>query len=98
MTRARKGTDGWRQGKGQIGIDGNKDVGFSRQHAVDPWDSNPAGNFKSPKGAGKYEEKDADFLRNRLPDEATSRAKDIFDNVERNSGNGAPGPIKYGVD
>ena len=84
MTKARKGTDeGWR--KGAIGIDGNKDADFSRRHAVDPWDLNPAGNYKSPRGAGVYQGKDADFLRNKLPEEATATDRDIFNDVEGQS-------------
>ncbi len=44
MTAPRKGFDSWRSGKGQTGIDGNKDANFSRRYAVDPWNKNPERN------------------------------------------------------
>ena len=38
MTKARTGRDGWRDGKGQIGIDGNKDADFGKmRRGNDPW-------------------------------------------------------------
>ena len=96
MTKPRKGTDGWRDGKGQIGIDGNKDAGFSRR-GTDPWDSNPRGNFISRDG-GRYTNNESG-LRNKAPDESVNSSHDIFDNVERNSGGSdRTGAIKYGVD
>jgi hypothetical protein len=85
---------------GGVGIDGRLGEDYSRKHAVDPWDSNPKGNYKSPRGAGKYQDDNADFLTNKPPSDPTGGAetKDIFDNVNRNSDIGKPGPIKYGVD
>jgi hypothetical protein len=81
----RKRNDSVKPGKG---IDGNKDVGYDRQHIISPWDSNPAGNYKSPKGAGKYQDANADFLTNKLPADPTGGevSYDIWSEVEGQSG------------
>jgi hypothetical protein len=122
MTKARTGRDGWRDGKGQIGIDGNKDADFGKmRRGNDPWSVEPRSATEgapgdgvrrvdrvTAAGRGAYVNEDR-ILRNKLPDEdpqqGTTRrggGKDIFDNVERNSGDvsesGGTGPIRYGVD
>jgi hypothetical protein len=82
------------------GIDGDLGSNYTKQHRTDPWDSNPKGNDVGARGAGKYEDKEVSFLRNRPADDQTGGAgsKDILDNVERNSGTGKPGAIRYGID
>ena len=65
---------------------------------MSPWDSNPKGN-RVPYGAGKYTDNESG-LRNKPPSDQTGGvgSRDVLDDVERNSGTGKPGPIKYGVD
>ena len=82
--------------KSGVGVDGREGENFTRQNRSDPWSPPKLGSI-SPRGAGKYTNDDPG-LRNKQPGAGTGDAHDIFDNVERNSGNGAPGPIKYGVD
>ena len=65
-----------------MGIDGTEGEDFSRKHAVDPWNSNPKGNYKSPRGAGPYEDKNADFLRDTGTDPENYAKIDVFDMVE----------------
>ena len=79
------------------GIDGTEGETFTRQR-TDPWDSNPKGN-RIPYGAGKYTDNESG-LRNKPPSDQTGGAgsKDILDNVQRNSGTGKPGAIRYGID
>jgi hypothetical protein len=67
------------------GIDGSLGERFSKTGAVDPWNSNPRGDYLSPQGAGVYQDKDASFLRNQRPNDGTedfSDARDILDQVE----------------
>lgn len=91
MSPPRKGTnEGFR--KGAIGIDGRAGEDFGRKHAVDPWNSNPAGNYKSPRGAGPYEDKNADFLRDTGTDPESYAKIDIFDLAESQSDR--TGPVK----
>jgi hypothetical protein len=92
------------------GVGINKDLGsdYTKQHRTDPWDSNPKGNYKSPRGAGAYQDGNADFLRNVPPGAGTGGTgeslqggtHDILDDVEANANAGTDrtGPIKYGVD
>lgn len=68
------------------GIDGTEGETFSRDHAVSPWSPNSRGNFKSPRGAGAYQDGNADFLNDKKPDEATATSRDIWDDVEGQSG------------
>jgi hypothetical protein len=63
MKRTYRDADGYR--RGAMGIDGDKGGNFTKQYAVSPWDSNPKGNFMSPRGAGAYQDADTSFLRNR---------------------------------
>jgi hypothetical protein len=61
-------------------------------------DLNPAAD-----AAAKYSRNDDAGLRNKLPDEATAKPRDIYNDVCKNSldddaGGSRPGPIKYGVD
>ena len=79
----RKRDDSVKPGKG---IDGNKDVGYDREHIVSPWNPNPRGNFKSPRGAGAYQDANADFLTNKQPYEATEESRDLWNDVEGQSG------------
>jgi hypothetical protein len=81
------------------GIDGTEGENLTKQR-TDPWKSNPKDDYLSPQGAGKYQDADASFLRNKMPSDQSGGVgtRDILDNVERNSGTGKPGPIKYGVD
>jgi hypothetical protein len=82
------------------GIDGTEGENFTKVGRVNPSDSNPKDDYLSPQGAGKYQNPDASFLRNKPADDQSGGVgtRDILDNVERNSGTGKPGPIKYGVD
>jgi hypothetical protein len=67
------------------GIDGSLGQDYSRRYRTDPWNSNRKGNYLSKQGAGAYQDRDASFLRNRLPDEASARSRDIWDDVEGQS-------------
>ena len=88
------------------GIDGTEGENYTKQHRVDPWDSNPKGN-RVPYGAGKYTDNESG-LRNKAPGSGTGGTgeslqggtHDILDNIEKNSNSGTDrtGPIKYGVD
>jgi hypothetical protein len=88
------------------GIDGDLGENYTKQHRVDPWNSNSKGNDVDERGAGAYQGKNADFLRNKPPGAGTGGTgksldggtRDILDNVERNSGAGNSGPIKFGID
>jgi hypothetical protein len=71
--------------KDGCGIDGTEGQTYSRDHAVDPWSSNPRGNFKSPRGAGKYQDDNADFLTNKPPAETGATSYGILDEVEAQS-------------
>jgi hypothetical protein len=66
------------------GIDGTEGENYSREYAVNPWKSNPKKNYLSPQGRGAYQLPAADFLNNRLPDEATSEPREILSEVEAN--------------
>jgi hypothetical protein len=75
------------------GIDGTEGENFTKRR-TDPWDSNPRGNYLSPKGAGVYQDKDASFLTNKNPNDDFEQqgkytlaggARDIFDEVEGQS-------------
>jgi hypothetical protein len=91
---ARKRDDSVKDG---CGIDGTRGQDFTKKHASSPW-SPPATGDKIMPGGGRYTNNESG-LRNKKPDDVSNTpARDIFDNVEKNSGNGAPGPIKYGVD
>jgi hypothetical protein len=53
--------------------------------------------------AAKYTRNEDAGLRNKLPDDATAKSRDIYSDVCKNSldddaGGSRPGPIKYGVD
>jgi hypothetical protein len=91
----RKRNDTVKSGRG---IDGSLGETYSRDHAVDPWNSNPKGN-RVPDGTGAYTNNDPP-LRNKPASDQSGDVgtKDILDNVERNSGTGKPGAIRYGID
>jgi hypothetical protein len=81
-----------------MGIDGSLGERYSKTGAVDPWNSNPRGNFIS-KGNGAYQDADASFLRNVPPNDGTedfSDARDIFDAVEANQSDSGNRRIKSG--
>jgi hypothetical protein len=78
--------------KDGMGDSGTEGQDFTKRHRVDPWDSNPAGNYKSPRGAGVYEEKNADFLRDTGTDPENYAKVDVFDMVESQSDK--TGPVK----
>jgi hypothetical protein len=76
------------------GIDGAEGENFTKQR-TDPWKSNPKDDYLSPQGAGKYQDADASFLRNKLPDEATAPAsRDIWDAVEGQSSDSGNRAVK----
>ena len=66
------------------GIDGTLGENYTKG-GKSPWNSNPGGNFVSPSGAGKYQDEDASFLRNKLPAEAGASSYSILDEVEGQS-------------
>jgi hypothetical protein len=66
------------------GIDGTEGENFTKQR-TDPWKSNPKDDYLSPQGAGVYQDKNADFLRNKDPYEATEGSYSILDEVENQS-------------
>jgi hypothetical protein len=88
--------------RGAKGIDGNMGSNFTKRGG-DSWDSNPRGNFVSPKGAGAYQGSDSG-LRNKLPDEDSEQgkytlaggARDIFDAVENQSSDSGNRAVKSG--
>jgi hypothetical protein len=91
---ARKRDDSIKPG---CGIDGTKGENFTKEHVSSPWSPPATGDKIMPSG-GRYTNNESG-LRNKQPDDVSNTpARDILDNVERNSGNGAPGPIVYGVD
>jgi hypothetical protein len=71
--------------KDGCGIDGTEGQSFTKQR-TDPWTSNPKGNDVDERGANVYQNKNADFLRNKLPYEATEESRDIWNDVEGQSG------------
>jgi hypothetical protein len=75
------------------GIDGSEGENYTKG-GKSPWNSNPGGNFVSPSGAGKYQDEDASFLRNKMPYEATEAARDIFNDVEGQSGDDGNRAVK----
>jgi hypothetical protein len=85
----RKRNDNPKPGRG---IDGTEGEQFTKQYRVDPLNSNPAGDYLSPQGAGKYQQKSAYHLREKKPYEATEDSYEILSEVEANqpdSGNRA---------
>jgi hypothetical protein len=77
------------------GADGDLGSDFTKQHRTNPWKSNPKDDYLSPQGAGKYQDADASFLRNKLPDEATApTSRDIFDAVEGQSSDSGNRAVK----
>ena len=94
----RRHDDSIKHGKG---IDGSLGERYSKQYAVDPWHSNVRGDFLSPKGAGKYQEKDASFLRNQSPTDIEtqhpdSEARDIWNAVEGQSSDSGNRRVRSG--
>lgn len=67
-----------------MGIDGTEGEDFTRRR-TDPWKSNPEGDYLSPQGAGRYQDRDAGFLRNKMPWETNQTSYDILDEVEGQS-------------
>ena len=82
--------------KSGCGIDGTLGETFSKR-ATSPWNSNPRGDYLSPSGAGKYQDKDASFLTNKMPYEnnsATNDSYDVFDAVEGQSSDSGNRAVK----
>ena len=100
MTKPRKGYDGWRDGKGQIGIDGNKDAGFSRR-GTNSWTVRPNSSVEGAKGDGvrrvdtvksdgqRYTSNESG-LRDTGTDPENYSEIDIFDRVESQSDRAGP--------
>jgi hypothetical protein len=96
--KTRQDDEGWKRGAGAY----SKEVKLNRPDPFYPKvltdDLNPAAD-----AAAKYSRNDDAGLRNKLPDEATAKPRDIYSDVCKNSldddaGGSRPGPIKYGVD
>jgi hypothetical protein len=70
-----------------VGID--KDLGsdYTKKFRTDPWNSNPKGNFKSPRGAGAYQDENADFLTNKPSADSVGGevSRDVWNEVEGQS-------------
>jgi hypothetical protein len=100
MTKPRKGYDGWRDGKGQVGIDSNKDANFGKMRkGSDPWEVRPASSVDGARGDG-VRRKDTvksgrgidddigvGILRNKPADDQSGGAgnRDIWSDVSKNS-------------
>jgi hypothetical protein len=81
------------------GIDGSLGERYSKTGAVDPWNSNPRGNFISKKGVGAYQDADASFLRNLPANDGTrdmSDATDIWEAVENQSSDSGNRAVRSG--
>jgi hypothetical protein len=89
----RKRDDSIKPGRG---IDGDAASDFTKRHRVSPWDSNPAGNYKSPRGAGAYQAENADFLNNKMPSDQSGGVgnRDIWDAVEGQSSDSGNRAVK----
>jgi hypothetical protein len=94
--------------RGAMGIDGGKDDGYARSGKVghlvqDAQTSNhKEGSYSrnSKRGQDKYTEVGITKMPGmRTVDDFgyTASSRDILDDVEANSGSGASGPVKYGV-
>ena len=89
--------------KSGVGIDGSEGERYSKTGAVDPWNSNPRGNFIDKKGVGAYTSNDSG-LTNKMPDEDYAeqgkynlvRGRDILDQVEANQSDSGNRAIKSG--
>jgi hypothetical protein len=104
MTKARTGRDGWREGKGQVGIDGNKDAGFGKMRkGNDPWTVAPRSATEGARGdgirrvdtvksAGQRYTNNESGLRDTGTDPENYSKIDILDIVESQSDK--PGPVK----
>jgi hypothetical protein len=102
MTKARTGRDGWRDGKGQVGIDSNKDASFGKMRkGSDPWEVRPASvdyvrgdgvaRRDTVKSAGQRYTDNESGLRDTGTDPENYSKVDIFDMVESQSDK--PGPV-----
>jgi hypothetical protein len=81
--------------KDGCGVDGSEGQNYTKIGRVSPWKSNPKDDYLSPQGAGKYQDADASFLRNKLPDEAAAPAsRDIWDAVEGQSSDSGNRAVK----
>jgi len=69
-----------------MGIDGDLGSDYTKKHRVSPWASNPKGNDVDERGANVYQDKRADFLRDKQPYDATVTSRDIWSDVEGQSG------------
>ena len=100
--RKRNDADGWK--RGAMGIDGREGDHFTKQYAVDPYKSNPRGDFKTSKGAGVYQDEAHHFcatnpqttIRSRASTLRPADARDIFDAVEGQSSDSGNRAVKSG--
>ena len=78
------------------GIDGTEGEDLTKLHRGNPWDPNPRGNYKSPRGAGAYQQGDADFLTDKLPSDQSGGVgtRDIWDAVEGESSDSGNRAVK----
>ena len=87
--------------KDGCGIDGTEGQSFTKQR-TDPWDSNPKGNDVDERGANVYQDRNADFLRNKAPGAGTGGtgeflqggSHDIWDAVEGQSSDSGNRAVK----
>jgi hypothetical protein len=80
--------------KDGCGVDGSEGQNYTKIGRVSPWKSNPKEDYLSPQGAGAYQDEGADFLRNKLPYEATEGAYSILDEVEAQSSDSGNRAVK----
>ena len=88
MTKARTGRDGWRDGKGQIGIDGNRDVDFTKRNRSPAWNVQSVHSEK-PNYPGAYANNESG-LRDTGTDPESYAKIDIFDLAESQSDRTGP--------
>ena len=85
------------------GIDGSEGENFTKRSG-NPWDSNPRGDYLSSRGAGKYQDKSASFLTNKMANDDPEQgkytlagdAKDIWDAVEGQSSDSGNRAVRSG--
>jgi hypothetical protein len=86
-----------------MGVDGTEGENFTKR-STSPWNSNPRGNFASPKGRGVYQDA-SPGLTNKMPDDDYSEqgkynlaggARDILDAVEGQSSDSGNRAVRSG--
>jgi hypothetical protein len=78
------------------GIDGTEGENFTKAGRVSPWDSNPKGNDVDERGANVYQDKNADFLRTKMPSDQSGGVgtRDIWSEVEGQSSDSGNRAVK----